>query len=157
MNIQKNAHAGFTLIEVLVVLVIMTVLAAIAFPAYSGMVRRARYAEAKQQMGMMAREVKLYHLEQGQYPPDVNPNVQPQGITSWPKDVPYESTYDYDHWAVGESQCYVQIGYAGESGTRAYPVHRLNQKPPGFKEIGDNLVLGIALYSCQTNSRGSIR
>ncbi|NER84553.1 MAG: type II secretion system protein [Leptolyngbya sp. SIO1D8] len=155
MNTQRKTQAGFTLIEVTVVLIIVGILAALAFPAYAAMVRRARYAEAKQQMGVIAREVEIYRVEKGHYPPDVNRNVQPEGVENWPKEVPYDSFYDYDHWGVGDNQCYVQIAYAGESQTRAYQIHSLNKKPPGFKEFDDNLVLGVALYDCKA-SRGAI-
>lgn len=157
MNIRRNTQSGFTLIELMVVLVILGALAALAIPAYSAMVRRARYSEAKQQMGTIAKEAEIYRLEVGTYPPDARPNKQPKGIDSWPdkQDIPYMSAYDYDHWGVGDEQCYVQIGYTGESGTRRYPLHQLNKRPPGFKEFGDNLVLGIAVYDC--GRRGSIR
>lgn len=154
MNARRNNQSGFTLIELLVVIIILGMLSALAFPAYSAMVRRARYAEARQQMSGIAKEVQIYHVENGTYPPDTNPNIQPQGIMNWPEgeDIPYQSFYDYDHWGVGDNQCYVQIGYGGESGVSTYPKHKLNKKPPGFEEFGDNLVLAVALYDC---SRGS--
>ena len=154
MNARQNNQSGFTLVELLVVVIILGVLSALAYPAYSAVVRRARYAEARQQMSSMAREVQIYHIENGSYPPDVNPDTQPKGIMNWPEsdDVPYESFYDYDHWGIGGNQCYVQIGYAGESKVASYPKHQLNKKPPGFQEFGDNLVLAIALYDCAGGS-----
>ncbi|MEM9002478.1 MAG: prepilin-type N-terminal cleavage/methylation domain-containing protein [Cyanobacteria bacterium P01_F01_bin.86] len=150
MNARWNHQSGFTLIELLVVVIILGVLSALAMPAYSGIVRRARYGEAKHHMGTMAKEVQIYRVEEGSYPPDVVANTQPEGVENWPEtaDIPYESFYDYDHWGVGGNQCYVQIGYAGESGVSTYPKHQLNKKPPGFREFGDNLVLGVALYDC---------
>lgn len=150
MNARRNHQSGFTLIELLVVIVILGVLSALAFPAYSSMVRRARYAEAKHQMGAIAKEVQTYYIENGQYPPDVVANVRPDGIENWPDpaDIPYESFYDYDHWGVGGGQCYVQIAYGGESGLSTYPKHKLNRKSPGFEEFGDNLVRSVAVYDC---------
>ena len=150
MNARRNNQSGFTLIELLVVIVILGVLSALAFPAYSSMVRRARYGEAKQQMGTIAREAQIYRIETGSYAPDEVANVQPEGIDNWPDraDIPYESFYDYDHWGVGGGQCYVQIAYGGESGESVYPKHKLNKKPPGFAEFGDNLIKPIAVYDC---------
>jgi len=157
MIMRKQTQAGLTLIELLVVVLILGILSSLAFPAYSGLVRRARYAEAKQQMGVVAKEVKLYHMETGSYPPDVGRDVKPSGILNWPQEVPFNSHYDYDHWSVGGNQCYVQIGFGGESGVRAYPTHTLNKVPPGFGEFEDNLVLGVDLYTCAIASRGPIK
>lgn len=155
MNIRWNAQSGFTLIELLVVVTITGVLAGLSFPAYSGMIRRARYAEAKQQMGVMAREIELYHVEHGQYPRDTFPKIEPEGIDSWPdrEEIPYESFYDYDHWALGGKQCYVRIRYAGESNKLA----RLRGKEQlGFTETDDNIELGVALYGCN-HSKGYLK
>jgi Tfp pilus assembly protein PilE len=156
MKTRSQAQAGFTLIELIVIILTLGVLVALALPAYANMIRRARYAEARQHMGAISKDLQIYHIEEGTYPADVHGNRQPEGVENWPKSVPYDSYYDYDHWRVGNNQCYVQIGFAGESGQRAYPVHKLNAPPPGFKEFGDNLVLGVALYNCAAGN-GPIR
>jgi type II secretion system protein G len=156
MKPYPKTQSGFTLIELLVVVLILGVLAAIALPAYASMVRRARYAEAKLQMNTIAKEVQAYRVENGQYPPDVNGRVKPEGVSNWPGKVPYDSYFDYDHWGVGSKQCYVQIGYAGEGGTRSYPLHEKNAPVSGFREFDNSLVLGVALYDC-SNGRGGIR
>jgi len=148
MKTRDEHQSGFTLIELLVVVVILGVLAALAFPAYASMVRRARYAEAKQYMGVMAREVQLYAVENAQYPPDVASGVQPQGVTNWPTDLPFGGTLDYDHWGVGAGQCYVQIGFAGDTPGLSYREHTVNAEPQRFKQFEDDLVLGVDLYDC---------
>lgn len=157
MSTRKNAQSGFTLVELMIVVIIVGILGAFAFPTYGSMVRRARYAEAKQQMGTIAKDVDIYRLERGTYPPDVGPNVRPQGVENWPApaDIPYQTSLDYDHWGVGGNQCYVQIGYAGENPKRAYTNYAANNPARGFKEFDDDLVLGVALYSCSL-SKGAI-
>ncbi|RZM74885.1 type II secretion system protein [Leptolyngbya iicbica] len=153
---QIQNQSGFTLIELLVVIVILGVLAALAYPAYSSMVRRARYAEVKQQMGVMAREVQAYLLENGKYPPDTNAGARPNGIVNWPETPPMNGEYDYDHWGVGGGKCYVQIGFNGEDGQRNYQVHQVNAEPQSFLAFEDDLVLGVDLYDCPI-AQGSIR
>lgn len=157
MQTRRQAQQGFTLIELMVVILIMSILAAIALPAYATMLRRARYAEVKQQMGTIAKQAQMYRVEAGQYPPDVNHKQTPEGITDWPQDVPMGGYYDYDHWAVGNNQCYVQIGYVGEALTRHYQILDVNTEPGTFAEFEDNLVLGVDLYECPQASKESIR
>lgn len=155
MKTRLNSQSGFTLIELMVVMVILGMLAALALPAYASMVRRARYAEVRQQMGTMAKEATIYQLEKGHYPVDVQRNIAPAGIT-WPEKIPFNGTYDYDHWSVGGGQCYVQIGFVEENKPRSYLIHRINAQPSEFREYDGNLVLGIDIYNCSA-SAGPIR
>jgi general secretion pathway protein G len=156
MRIIRHQQSGFTLIELTIVLVILGVLASLAYPAYANMVRRAKYAEVKQQMSSIGKELKLYQVEHGTFPPDVGRNRPPLGVVNWPTTVPYNSDYDYDHWRVGNGECYVQVGYSGESGIRAYPVHQKNAPNLGFEEFDDNLVLGVAIYACGLGGNGPV-
>ncbi len=156
MKSRYQNQSGFTLIELLVVIVILGVLAALAYPAYASVVRRARYGEVKQQMGVMSREIQAYLLENSQYPADTNPGKAPQGIVNWPENPPLSGTYDYDHWGVGGGQCYVQIGFNGDDGQRNYKVHQVNAEPQSFQEFEDDLVLGVDLYECPV-AQGSIK
>ena len=152
----ESQQSGFTLIELLVVILILGVLAALAYPALTSMVRRARYAEVKQQMGAMAKDVQISLMEQGKYPSDTNAGVKPDGIVNWPENPPLNGTYDYDHWGVGGGKCYVQISFNGDDGQRNYPVHQVNTDPQTFQEFEDDLVLGVDLYDCPI-AQGSIQ
>ncbi len=148
MQSRLKNQSGFTLIELLVVMVILGVVAALSYPAYASMVRRARYAEVKQQMGVMARELQVYRVESAQYPPETAIGVQPEGIKNWPDDPPLNGRYDYDNWPVGGGQCYIQIGFVPDNGMPTYPNNQINADPQSFKEFGDDLVLGVQLYDC---------
>jgi type IV pilus assembly protein PilE len=58
---KRSAIAGFTLIELMIVVVIIAILASIAVPAYTNSVRKSRRTEAKTAiMDFGAREERLY-------------------------------------------------------------------------------------------------
>ncbi|MDB9525023.1 prepilin-type N-terminal cleavage/methylation domain-containing protein [Oscillatoria sp. CS-180] len=150
MNTRWRTQNGFTLIELMVVMVVLGALAAIAFPAYSSMIRRARYAEVKHQMGSIAEEAHMYRVEYGEYPEETGVGQQPDGISNWPEvgEVPMDGQYDYDNWSVDNNQCYVQIGFVAEGADSPYPQDTVNTQPLSFKEFDDSLVMGIALEGC---------
>ncbi len=56
-------NQGFTLIELLVVVVIVGVLSAIALPSLTAQIGKAREAEAKTNLGVIARAQQAYHYE----------------------------------------------------------------------------------------------
>jgi type IV pilus assembly protein PilE len=57
----SHRPAGFTLIEVMIVLVIIGILASIAYPSYQNYARETRRSEAKSTLGDLAnREEKIY-------------------------------------------------------------------------------------------------
>lgn len=65
---KKNRQAGFTLIELMVVIIILGVLAGMIIPRVMGRPDEARQAKAKIQMEAMESALKLYKLDNGNYP-----------------------------------------------------------------------------------------
>jgi len=61
-------HAGFTLIEIMVVVVIMGVLAALLVPRLMGRTDDARILAAKQDIATLMQALKLYLLDNQRYP-----------------------------------------------------------------------------------------
>ena len=60
--------AGFTLIEVMVVIVILAVLAALIVPKVLGRPDEARVVAARQDIATIMQSLKLYRLDNGRYP-----------------------------------------------------------------------------------------
>lgn len=65
---RKNGPAaGFTLIELMIVVSLIAILAAIALPSYSDYTRRARAAEAVALLGTWRSQLEQYYLDNRSY------------------------------------------------------------------------------------------
>ena len=67
-RIAANKQKGFTLIEIMVVVVILGILAAIAVPRIMNRPDTARITKAKQDIRVVESALKLYRLDNFQYP-----------------------------------------------------------------------------------------
>ena len=65
---RQNSQAGFTLIELMVVIIILGVLAGMIIPRVMGRPDEARQAKAKIQIESFESALKLYKLDNGSYP-----------------------------------------------------------------------------------------
>ncbi|MEQ5833631.1 type II secretion system major pseudopilin GspG [Marinobacter mangrovi] len=107
---QLNRNAGFTLIEIMVVMVILGLLVAIVAPNILGRSDQARVTVAQTQMSNIANALDLYRLDNGSYPstqqglqalvskPSGSPepkNWNPDGyLKNVPQD-PWDNDYQY--------------------------------------------------------------
>jgi len=73
-----KSNRGITLIELLTVILIVGILAAIAIPAYTSYLQRARRADAKTALEQLRASQEMYRAEQGGYSTNLL-----QLVTSW--------------------------------------------------------------------------
>lgn len=78
---QKKAQAGFTLIELMIVVAIIGILAAIALPAYQDYTKRSHVSEGLSLAGAAKMGVSEYYADKGEWPSS-NANVGLAGATS---------------------------------------------------------------------------
>lgn len=71
----RGAHAGFTLIEIMVVVVIIGMLAALVGPRVMGQSDEARVTSTRTQIASIVQAVQLYQLQNG-VPPTTNQGLQ---------------------------------------------------------------------------------
>jgi prepilin-type N-terminal cleavage/methylation domain-containing protein len=67
MRLRSNAKAGFTLIELMIVVGIVGLLSAIAVPNFISYQARSRRSEAYVNLAAIARIQSAYHAERGEY------------------------------------------------------------------------------------------
>jgi prepilin-type N-terminal cleavage/methylation domain-containing protein len=63
-----NSRAGFTIVELLVVIVVIGILASITIVSYSGIANQATVASIKTNLENNAKKMKMYYTIHGQYP-----------------------------------------------------------------------------------------
>lgn len=70
MVITKKAAAGFTLIEVMIVVIIIAVLAAIALPSYQSYIQKSRRVDAREALTRIATLQERFFFQNSSYSED---------------------------------------------------------------------------------------
>ena len=117
INQRSRLRAGFTLIEVLVVVVILSILAAIIVPRIMDQPDRARITKAQQDIQALVTGLNIYKLDNFAYPSTdqgldaliESPQGQPEA-RNW-KDGGYIDRLPADPW--GNSYLYLNPGIHG--------------------------------------------
>ena len=106
-KVRKVRSAGFTLIEVLLVLVILVILGSIAVPMYRNVIDGAKVNAAKVQVQMLDSAIDMYHVGMTQFPSGlgdlINPPSDQRVAQNWRGPYlknkslidPWEDSYEY--------------------------------------------------------------
>jgi type IV pilus assembly protein PilE len=68
---KRNKAAGFTLIELMIVVAIVAILAAVAYPAYGDFVMRGRRADAREMLQRIAAAQERFYTNRNRYSDDL--------------------------------------------------------------------------------------
>jgi general secretion pathway protein G len=127
--VTVRRSAGFTLVEIMVVVVILGILAVLIVPRVLGRSDEARQAAAKHDIATLMQSLKLYHLDNGRYPTNdqglqalvakpssapVPSNWKPY-LDKLPKD-PWGNTYQYLSPGVHSEIDVFSLGADGQPG-----------------------------------------
>ncbi len=98
---NRNRNAGFTLLELLVVLVILGLLAGYVAPKYFAQVGKSEVKVAQAQIGALEKALDQYRIDTGRYPSNEQGltalNAKPADEAKW--DGPYlKKTVPNDPW-----------------------------------------------------------
>jgi general secretion pathway protein G len=94
------SEAGFTLLELLIVMVVIAILAAIAVPRYANNVKAAKEAVLRSDLHVMRDAIDSYTVDKGKAPQSLDDLVQSGYLRAMPKD-PF--TNRTDTWMPTES------------------------------------------------------
>lgn len=99
---ERRRRAGFTLVEVLLVMVILVIIAGLSIRSYGGAQRKALINAAKTQVQELASCVENYNTDCRQYPASLDALVQPPADladpTRWGGPYLQKPTIPLDPW-----------------------------------------------------------
>jgi len=101
----RGGAAGFTLVEILIVVVILGVMAAIVVPQYAGARREVEQGAFVNDIRVFTDAAALYQHENGAYPEDAGSGVMPTGFDQyipqhkWEGGTPIGGDWDHESGA----------------------------------------------------------
>ena len=116
MHRNRQHEAGFTLIELIIVMTIIGVLATLAIPSYVSAIKHAREAVLKEDLHVMRAAIDSYTMDKQKAPQALDDLVQAGYLKIIPED---PMTHSKDTWATNTSDA----------------MYSLDQTDPGIDDV----------------------
>ena len=133
--------AGFTLIEVMIVVVVVGILAAIAYPSYQDAILKGRRAEARAALTEFMQQQERYMTQQGTY----------KAVSLGDTGTPFK-TWSGDSGTAAAS--YLMKAEACQAGMALTLCIRLTAVPQRADPVGDLWITSTGEKGCTDNSKG---
>lgn len=92
MRCMRKQEAGFTLMELMIVMMIISILATLAIPSFIGAIRSAREAALKEDLHVMRAAIDSYTMDKQKAPQSLDDLIQNGYLRSIPADPMTHST-----------------------------------------------------------------
>lgn len=116
MSGKRNRNAGFTLMELLIVMMIILILTAMAIPRFTSAIRSAKEAALKEDLHVMRAAIDSYTMDKQKAPQALDDLLQEGYLKTIPEDPVTRSTTT---WVTDTSDA----------------MHSLDQTDPGIDDV----------------------
>lgn len=116
MRVMRTKSAGFTLLELIIVMTIIGILATLAVPRFISAIRSAREAVLKEDLHVMRSAIESYTMDKQKAPQSLDDLVQSGYLRAIPED---PMTHSRDTWVTATSDA----------------MYSLDQTEPGIDDV----------------------
>jgi general secretion pathway protein G len=124
MHTNRRKNAGFTLVELMIVMAIIMVLAVVAVPSYVAAMRSAREAALKEDLHVLRNAIDSYTADKQKAPQELQDLVQEGYLRTIPED---PMTHSKETWVTEKSETLSSVDQTDSGGID--DVHSGSQEP----------------------------